>query len=764
MKAAEPPVPLPRATYAAEFQGKSSMNAHSPTASLERGERSGAAAGGSPFAHVDLRLIYVAFRRRIRLLSAVMLFVFLAAVLLTLQATPRYTATTSVMLDHRERQVSNVEQVLSDLPADSATVDTEVEVLKSRQLAERVVTALKLDQDPEFNRALQKPEGVRALIATLMPAEIDRSALARQKRHEKVVDAVLQRLAVKRTGLTYIIKVSFESENPAKATAIANKFGELYLLEQMEAKFDATQQATTWLNGRLAELRNQVIADEAAVQQYKIANNLLSASGTNLTEQEISNYNVTLAQSRAQVAEDEARLATARRQLAGGSSGDDVGEALSSPVVQKLREQRVQVSAKVADLQGRYGERHPEMLKARRELQDIDSQINEEIQRLISNLEARAQVSRQRAGAIAGSLGGARGTLAANNRAMVRLNELERTAEASRTLYESYLGRYKETTSQEGLGQTDARVVSKAKIPTRQSSPKIGLNLAIGLLLAVGAGLGAVLIAELLDAGLATAEDVERRLETSYLGAIPLLSSVTDDTRLSPIEHVVAKPLSSFSESFRNLRASISYSRLGEPVTVVAVTSALPGEGKTTTSVCLGRTAALQGARVIIVDCDLRRRTVNHLLRSEPAAGLLEVLSGEVPLTQAISIDEASGVHVLPLAKSAFTPKEVFGTVAMDRLLAELRTRYDLVVLDTAPVLPVADTRVLAPKADAVVFLARWRKTPQHAIEAAFRLIGSTGAHLGGVALTQMDMKQQTKYGYGDPGYYYAEYKKYYVS
>jgi capsular exopolysaccharide synthesis family protein len=373
-------------------------------------------------------------------------------------------------------------------------------------------------------------------------------------------------------------------------------------------------------------------------------------------------------------------------------------------------------------------------------------------------------VSRERAAAIGGSLGGAKGTLAANNRAMVRLNELERKAEASRTLYESYLNRYKETSSQQGIEQSDARVVSKAKIPTRQSSPKVGLNLALGLLLALGAGVGSIALAEMLDAGLATAEDVERRLETSYLGAVPLLASVAEGSDLPPIDHVVAKPLSSFSEAFRNLRASILYSRLGEPVRVIAVTSSLPGEGKTTTSLCLGRTAALQGQRVIIVDCDLRRRTVNRLLRTEPKAGLLEVLSGEATLQQAVAVDEGTGAHILPLAKSAFTPKDVFGTAAMDRLLDDLRARYDLVVLDTAPVLPVADTRVLAPKADTVVFLARWRKTPQHAIEAALRLFSGCGAHIGGVALTQVDMKQQTKYGYGDPGYYYAEYKKYYVS
>jgi len=751
------------------------MNVHNPAATTETevgGETSNIPSlAGAIAGQLDLRRLTLAFRRRLRLFGAVALAVFLATVILTLQATPKYTANATVMLDTRKEKVTSAEAVLSGLPADSSAVDTEVEVLKSRQLAERVAKSLNLDNDAEFNPRLAKPKGlrvvthaIRSFISSGTPAAAPTTPLAIQKEHEAIVDRVLGHLTVRRTGLTYVISIGYESTDPAKAATIANKFAELYLLEQLEAKFDATQQATTWLNSRLGELRNQVLADDAAVQQYKIANNLLSASGATLTEQEISNFNQTLAQSKAQVAEDEARLATAKRQLAAGSTGEDVGEALSSPVIQQLRSQRAEVSARVADLQGRYGDRHPEMLKAKRQLSDIDSQIHAEIQRIISNLDAKAQVSRQRAAALAGSLGGARGTLAANNRAEVRLNELQRTAEASRTLYESYLNRFKETSTQQGIEQSDARIVSKAKIPTGQSSPNVGRNLALGLLLALGAGIGGVLLAETLDAGLATAEDVERRLDTAYLGAVPLLASVVEDDSLSPIDLVVAKPLSSFSEAFRNLRASILYSRIGEPVRVVAITSALPGEGKTTTSICLGRVAALQGSKVVVVDCDLRRRTVNRLLRSDPAVGLLEVLSGEATLQQAIAVDNDTGAHFLPLAKSAFTPRDVFGTAAMDRLLADLRARYDLVILDTAPVLPVADTRVLAPKADSVVFLARWRKTPQHAIEAAFRLLSGTGAHLGGVALTQMDMKQQAKYGYGDPGYYYAEYKKYYVS
>ncbi len=732
---------------------------------------SGRRAPGGLADQFDLRRLFNIFRRRVRLFGAIAALVFLAAIFITFTATPMYTATANVMLDTRQEQVVNVEAVLSGLPADSSVVDTEVEILKSRRLAERVVNALQLSQDPEFNSELAPPsvlsnikDSVLGVVSSAKPRDIPDDPVAKQKAQERIVDAVLGRLSVRRAGLTYVINVSFESESPTKAATIANKFAELYLLEQLEAKFDATQQANSWLNSRLEGLRQQVLSDEAAVQNYRIANNLLSAAGTNLTETEISNYNQSLAEARAQVAEDEARLSTARNQLARGSSGDDLGEALSSPVIQQLRQQRATVSAKVADLQGRYGERHPEMLTANRQLTDIDAQIQAEIQRIISNLEAQVQVSRQRAAAIGGSLSNARGTLVGNNQAQVRLNELERTAEASRTLYESYLNRYKETSSQQGIEQSDARVVSSATIPTGQSSPKVPLNLALGLVLAMGCGLGAVVLAEMLDSGLATAEDVEHRLEVSYLGAVPLLASVAEGKIGSPIDYVIDKPLSSFAEAFRNLRASVIYSRLGEPVKVVAITSSLPGEGKTTTSVCLARSAAQQGLKVILVDCDLRRRSVNRLFGAEPTKGLIEVLAGEASLEEVLTTDQVTGARLLPLAKSSMTPKDVFGSAAMDRLLEELRRTYDLVILDTAPVLPVADTRVLAPKADVVVFLAHWRKTPQHAIEAAFRLLSGTGAHLAGVALTQVDMKQQAKYGYGDPGYYYAEYKKYYVS
>ena len=719
----------------------------------------------------DLNIVIATFRRRFRLFAAVAVVVFAAVVLFTLQQTPRYTATAQVMLDVRKEQVTDMSAVLSGLPADSSVVDTEVEVLKSRSLAGRVVKDLKLEEDPYFNPYLAQAKGAKAWFSSLKKAAAPTTAtptdpIELQRRRERIVDNVLGGLKVRRAGLTYLISIDYTHTDPKRAAELANAFANLYLTEQLEAKFDATKKANEWLDTRVAELRDQVQQADAAVQQYKIANNLLSAEGATLTEQEISGLNQQLALSRAAQAETDARLNIARQQLARGSTGEDVGESLNSPVVQQLRKQRAEKSAQVADLSGRYGDRHPDLLKAKRELADIDGQIQAEIRRIISNLEAQAQVARQRTGSVASSVSASKGTLAGNNRASIGLSELERKAQSVKTLYESLLARFKQTTASDGIEQADARVVSPAKIPTGPSYPKPSLNLALGLVLALGAGVAAIVLAEILMAGLFTEDEVERRLGLPYLGAVPTLGTTVDDAKIlkgmTPADYLLAKPLSSFAESLRKLRASILFSKVGEPVKVIAVTSSLPGEGKTTTTFSLARTLATSGAKVVVVDCDLRQSAISQFLKEPASIGLLEVLNGVASLDQAVITDE-SGAHILPLAKSAYTPRDVLGSSAMHKLLQDLRDRYEIVLLDTAPLLAIADTRILAPHADAVVMLVRWKKTPVKAVQSALALLQGTRAFIAGVALTQMDLKAQSRYGYGDSYYYYANYRKYYA-
>ncbi|MGZ6041861.1 MAG: CpsD/CapB family tyrosine-protein kinase, partial [Asticcacaulis sp.] len=268
-----------------------------------------------------------------------------------------------------------------------------------------------------------------------------------------------------------------------------------------------------------------------------------------------------------------------------------------------------------------------------------------------------------------------------------------------------------------------------------------------------------------LDTGLTTGPEVESVLKQPYLAGVASLASTLEKGQTaSPLRYVVERPLSVFAEGFRSLRVSLIYSRLGEEVKVIALTSSLPGEGKTTTSVCLARAIALAGQSVVIVDCDLRRRSLNDVLGKPVETGLLEVMAGTARLEDVLVDDDITTVKFLPLARSSYTPKDVFGSPIMDRLLETLRQKFDLVILDTAPVLPVVDTRVLARKADVVVMLVRWRHTSRKAVKSSLEMLEDVGARIGGVVLTQINVKDQAKYGYGDSGYYYKQYKKYYAA
>ncbi len=697
-------------------------------------------------ARLDPQRLISVFRAHWWLFALVAAAIFLLAVAYTAVAPRIYTATSSVVLEAPQRPGPNG-QVQPAQPADSATVDTEVQLVQSRDIAELVVNALKLDRDAAFWAGSHQKA----------PQDQDR-------RHDAAVRIVQGGLKAKRSGLTSVITIGFSSRDSALAARLANGYADQYLIAQSQAKLTSSKQAGTALNDKLESLRKAALSDAAALAQFRTAHGLYSTEGTALNEQEATSYNEQLSQAQADLTGDQARLSVAKSQLAGDAEGAKA-VSLDSPVLQNLRAQRSQLTAQIAELENRYGARYPDVIAADKQLADVNAGIQAEVRRIVSELQTRAEVSRQRVSSMQAALGSARGRLAGGTTASVNLDELKRRADASRQVYEDYMARYQQASASEGTEQPDARITNRADAPSKPSSPNVPLNLALGFIVAVGAGVGAVFSREALHSGIATGDDIEQRLGLPHLGSVPELSSVADreDRDMSPPDYLLAKPLSAFGEAVRGLRTSLKFAGgSGEGAKIVVLTSALPSEGKSTTSLCLARSAGQSGARVLLVDCDLRRRTVNKLLGLEPKAGLLEVLNGTAQLKDVILLDEPSGAYILPLANSSTSPEEVFETAAMNQLLRDAASSFDIVFLDTAPVLAVAETRVLAAKSDAVVFLAHWRKTPEKAIIAALKLLDAAGAPVAGVALTQVNMLQQARYGYGDATYYYADYKKYY--
>jgi succinoglycan biosynthesis transport protein ExoP len=708
-----------------------------------------------PSDSIDPRWLLGVFRRRWGVFLIVASVIFLVVAAYTLHQKPVFTATASVMIDAQRLQLFSADHnqpINSGAAPDSNAVDTQVEVIRSRGVAEWVVKELRLDDDPEFapsttgslgaraNRlAVEGLHGGRAREAAASPADRARA------RHERIVDNLLGPLDVRRIGTTYVIAIDYTFRDPAKAAAIANAFADGYLRDDAEAKLSVDRDATDLLSSRLVDLSERAAQDTTAVQQYKIQHNLLATSGntgSTLVEQEISNYNQQLATAKAQAAEDDARLSTARAQLARGSTGDDLGETLNSPVIQSLRAQRAIVSGQVAVLSTRYGPRYPDMLKAQRQLADLDIQIHAEINRIVSSLQAAADVSRQRVASTEQTLGAARDTLASNGRAQVGLLALEGKAAASQSLYDAYLTRFKETSTQVGTERPDARIVSRAEIPTVQTAPKVGLYLAFGAILALGAAMVAIFVAEALETGLMSAEDVEKKLGAPYLGSLPNLPSAAPVTLGEAADDLTAHPKSAFAEAFRSLRPVLMHRTSGEGDRVLGITSPYAEDGKTTTAVYLAAAAAMQGWKTVIVDCDLGEHSLSDRLPRGRPGGLVELLNGGVSLEAALARDPATGASILPITSASPAAPDLFSGATFAALLAELQRTFDLVILDMPAVLVDSDARILASRCGEVVMLARWRRTPRRAAQMAIRLIEQTGAHIAGVALTRVGARR----------------------
>jgi capsular exopolysaccharide synthesis family protein len=470
-------------------------------------------------------------------------------------------------------------------------------------------------------------------------------------------------------------------------------------------------------------------------------------------------------QAQADLAEREARYRQLQDLQQSGAPLETIGNAINSETIRTLRDREAEITRRQSDLENRYLPTHPAVQQVRAERADIENQIQQEIRRISVNLGNEVSVSRARLATLQGSLHEATGDLSSNSNASVRLRELEREATASRQVYESYLQRYQEIADQDQLNTSDARLMSYARVPRAPSSPKLRIALALAIAAGLFLGFGVGVLLEMFDQSVKNADELEAKVGYPAIASIPTISKrmmrQMPPAERHPSGYLVGRPMSAFTEALRVLRTVIVYSKLDFSVRVVAITSALPDEGKTTISMCLARVAAMSGQRVVVVDCDLRKQSINDVLDVETDVGILQVLAGEAPWRSAIVRDPNSDAHVLPVATSGFTPRDVFGSDAMSRLVGELRAHYDLVVLDCAPILAVAETRVLVKHADTVVVVARAGRSAVGAVRSAIQQVEGAGGKVLGVALNCVLPHWQS---YADSLYFYQSKSYYSVS
>ena len=694
------------------------------------------------------------------------------SVLVSFQLPRSFQATALVMIEPRQSQVVEIESVLSGLPPGAETLNSEIQVIRSRRLADRVIEKLNLEADPEFNPALRDKSLIASAIGwlreqkqNLLPKdEEDDSSVLLQADPEAlkraaIVSTLIAAVAVAPKEQSRVISVTVRSENGVKAARLANSLVDQYLVDQLEAKFEATKRANEWLQGRLEELRQVVEASERAVEDFRQEQGLVKGKDdVSLASAQVSELSSQIIIARARQAESVARLQKIE-ELTKRGGVESAADVLSSRLIQNLRERESDVLGRAAELSTQYGPKHPRMIAVRNEIRDLRAKIGAEVKKVVEGLRNEVEVAKAREKSLELSLQSLSGRVGQLNRKDVQLRALEREADANRTLLETFLNRFKETSAQNEFQTPDARVISAADIPTVPYFPNKPLIVGGTLMVSIFLGVVFVFAIEQLDAGFRSMEQIETLSGYPALGLIPLLKSKTD-----PIQFVIDDPTSAYAEALRSLQVGLALSDVDRPPKTIMVTSCGAEEGKTTMCVSLARLIARSGKRAILIDCDLRRPTVHQRLDLPRSPGLVELLADQMDPEKVIRRDELSGASVISAGEHAASPPDLLGSDQMKRFLAELAKVYDFVILDCSPVLAVTDSRVLTRLADKTVFVIQWEKTRRETVLHGMKQIREAGGKLAGAVLTRVDVKRHAQYDFADSGYYHGRYKKYYTT
>ncbi|MCF6316699.1 MAG: polysaccharide biosynthesis tyrosine autokinase [Marinosulfonomonas sp.] len=656
-------------------------------------------------------------------------------------AVPTYTAGSVVMLENRQENVANLESVMSGLSGDQATINTEVEVIRSRGLIEKLVNELDLIADPEFNPTLRPVPAISIGKAINFVTELIKGPLPEEpaKSEREILDTtinnVLDGLRVSNVRQSYVFKITAITQGAKKSADITNTLAELYILEQLDVKFEATKKATEWLTSRVGEL--QVALEEADIAVKEFSTN------TELVSPEILiALNRQLKDLRDRYSSAETSTILARDLVAGLKAAKISGDIAS---MEKVADDSIlsriykQIENGASGAHDTFSERFDQIIeRAKASHKRIDNQ-KLALQRSIAAIET--QIENQSV-------------------ELIKLRQLQREAEASRLIYEFFLGRLKETSVQQGTQQADSRIISRAVVPVKASAPRKSMVLVLAAILGLLVSAAMILLREMRQTGIRTADQLEKITGMTVIGQIPTIPA---RRRSKVLKYLVDKPNSAAAESIRNLRTSLLLSNIDNPPKVFMSTSSLPGEGKTTQSLALAQNMAGLGQKVLLIEGDIRRRVFSEYFDIKEKRGLLAVLSGEAELKDVVTHVDELGADVLIGEKSATNAADIFSSQKFRDFLKAARKAYDAIIIDTPPVLIVPDSRVIGQSVDAIIYTVKWDSTSRVQVREGLRMFETVNLRIAGLVLSQIDAKRMKHYGYGGEYGAYGSYgSKYY--
>ncbi len=685
-----------------------------------------------PAALLDLRRFWVAVRNHKTLIAAAALLSLFAAIGFMLVATPQYTAVTQILIDPSDLKAVENGLMSNSQLSDVAVIQAEsqVHVLTSDNVLRRVIASERLDIDPKFGKGPASP--LRALVEALIkPFEVSRAA-GKVDPTLAALYELQRRIRVKRAERTYVVDVSVTTDDSEKSVRIANALTQAYLAEQAAARSEAARRVSESLSARLSELKNRVRMAEERVEEFKSRNNIVGASGQLVNEQQLSELNNQLSLARGRTAEAKSRFEQLQRLQ---RSGADVGaftEAVQSQTMAALRSQYADVMRREAEQTTSLGERHPAVIEIRAQGQRLRRVIAEEINRIAE--AARSDYERARAGEemLAGSLETLKRNTMATNEARVGLRELERDVQASRAVYESFLVRSRETGEQERLDTKNIRVISKADVPLRRSWPPSYALIAFGaVMLGLSAGTGLALLRDLSDDRNGSAPAL-REEASSDLPLLAVLPNIGVGHPLSSFEDAKSRPAAEIRKLHDFLRAGRK-KWAGQSILLVA-----PHDGGEATAVAFNLALiAAANHSVLLIDADSRRHALAAVLPHQGQAGLIDVASGQKHLSEVVTRDPHTNIHMLPLFAQRIGSYRDVKNEDIKTAFDQTR-KFDLVIVlgtlhDGNPI-----ATFFAGLVDQIVLITKEGATRKRDIDGALSIFGSEARKVRGTVLTNV--------------------------
>jgi len=696
---------------------------------------------------------------------------------------PSFTSHAMLLIDSSKVRMLQQEQApLGDIPIDTSQVETQVEILKSENIGLSVIKELKLTEDPEF----VKPGGGLwgHILGAFSSSEVQSdTALTRV-----ALGYFLGKRTIARVGRTYVLDLAFTSLHRTRAADIANAIADAYIVDQLEAKYSATKRASGWLQDRIRELRKQATDADRAVLDYKEKNKIVSLTGPSsgggtrlLGEQQLEDLNAQLGTARASAEETKAKLERINEVMQKDVTDATVTDSLRSEVINRLRNQYLDMAAKEAIWTARYGKEHLAAVNLRTQMTELRRSIRDELGRIAESQRSDYEIAKTRVEGLERELQKLVASSQLTNRDRLGLSDLESTAKVYHSIYDSFLQRYMEAIQQQSFPITEARVISSAAPADRKSSPLTTIVLGIALVAGIVLSFGAAVFREAIDQVFRSKRQVEQKLHAPCIAVLPLLTGgkLPDRTlaarsgdllssivpafsslgggarpvqdpvpasgavntaqlartraplqgsrpetalvarRISTAQpiyrHVIGEPLSAFAEAFRSMKVSadLAGSR------IIAVTSTVPGEGKSTISSNLAQLISHAGKSVVLLDADLRNPTLTRALARDAKAGILEVMNRQVALSDAVYLDEQTGLRFLPSVASSQVAhtNDILGSDAFKSLLEGLRKDHDYVIVDLSPIAPVVDVRATANMFDSYLYVIEWGRTRTNLVE-----------------------------------------------